>query len=163
MARSGNINNELLNDLNAQWYFEKPFPKTIGGGWVTKIFLPLFRKQRISTEDKLRTAVEHIAMQIAKDINSIYQSQGATPYATDQMLVTGGGAFNKMLMECISAHSPVQLVVPDSTTIKFKEALLMCLMGALRVSNQVNVLSSVTGATQDSIGGEIHQGTGRLL
>lgn len=163
IARSGNINQELLNELSSQWYFEKPFPKSIGGGWVTKIFQPVFRRHHCSVEDKMRTACEHIAIQIAKDINQIYTTQGITPDPSHTMLVTGGGAFNKTLMDCISAHAPVQLVVPDATTIKFKEALIISLMGALRWSNQINVLGSVTGARQDSIGGEIHQSVKKTL
>lgn len=163
LARNGQVNQELLTELNSQWYFEKAFPKSIGGGWVTKIFLPLFRKHHISVEDKMRTAIEHIVMQISKDVKAIYQHQNLESDPSDTMLVTGGGAFNKMLMESLSEYSPVQLVIPDTTTIKFKEALIMALMGALRVSNQVNVLASVTGAKADSIGGEIHQSTKKIL
>jgi anhydro-N-acetylmuramic acid kinase len=156
IARSGSVHHELLNELNAQWYYEKPYPKSIGGGWVTKIFLPTFRKYRIQVEDKLRTAVEHIALQISKDIKNVYASEYLSKEESHSMLVTGGGAFNKFLLERINAHSPVMVVVPDPMTIKFKECLLTSLMGALRYRGEVNMLSSVTGATADSCGGEIY-------
>lgn len=163
MAAEGSIHEELLNDLNNQWYYEKTYPKSLGGGWVTKVFMPLFKKYRISTEDKMRTAVEHLAIQIAKDINLIMEREGILKSDTDQMLITGGGAFNKTLIERIAAHSPVQVVVPDSTTIKFKESLLTALMGVLRLRGEINVLSSVTGAREDSIGGEIYLSTKKPL
>jgi anhydro-N-acetylmuramic acid kinase len=163
IARSGNVNHDLLNELNAQWYYEKPYPKSIGGGWVTKIFLPVFKKYRMQVEDKLRTATEHIALQIAKDIKNIYTTEVLTKDESHSMLVSGGGAFNKFLLERINYHSSVPLVVPDPATIKFKEALLISLMGALRQRNEVNVLSSVTGASADSVGGEIYQSAQKKL
>ncbi len=156
IARSGKINLELLNELNSQWYYEKPYPKSIGGGWVTKIFQPTFRKYRIEIEDKLCTAVEHIAMQIAKDIKNIYANEYLSKDETHSMLVSGGGAFNKFLLERINVHSPVAVVVPDPATIKFKESLLTALMGTLRFRGEVNMLASVTGASADSCGGEVY-------
>ena len=163
IAREGQVHAELLNDLNAQWYYEKDYPKSLGGGWVTKVFMPMFRKYRLSNEDKLCTAVEHIAMQIGKDINKIIAKESIPADSQHQMLVTGGGAFNKFLIERIKVHAPVQLVVPDAATIKFKEALIMALMGVLRVRGEMNVLSSVTGATADSCGGEVYQGTKQMI
>jgi anhydro-N-acetylmuramic acid kinase len=162
-ARTGKIHDELLTELNAQWYYEKPYPKSLGGGWVTKVFLPLFRKYRIPTEDKLRTAVEHIAIQVAKDVNVVIEKENITKDPQDQMLITGGGAFNKLLIERIATLASIQVVVPDATTIKFKESLLMALMGCLRLRQEVNVLSSVTGAKEDSIGGEVFLSTHRPL
>jgi anhydro-N-acetylmuramic acid kinase len=54
-------------------------------------------------------------------------------------------------------------VVPDPATIKFKEALLVALMGVLRLRGEVNVLASVTGASADTVGGEVYQSTHRKL
>jgi anhydro-N-acetylmuramic acid kinase len=163
VAKEGHVNEELLNDLNNQWYYEKTYPKSLGGGWVTKVFMPLFKKYRISSEDKLRTACEHIALQVAKDLNVIMEREGIAKNPDDQMLVTGGGAFNKTLIERIAVNIPVQLVVPDATSIKFKESLIIALMGAMRLRGEINVLSSVTGAKEDSIGGEIYLSTKRAL
>ena len=115
----------------------------------------------MQVEDKLRTATEHIALQIGKDIKNIYATEFLTKDESHSILVSGGGAFNKFLLERINYNSSVPLVVPDPATIKFKEALLMCLMGALRMRNEINVLSSVTGASADSVGGEVYFSTGK--
>jgi anhydro-N-acetylmuramic acid kinase len=163
VAREGRVNEELLNEMTSQWYYEKQYPKSLGGGWITKVFLPIFKKFRIPTEDKLRTAVEHIAQQIAKDLNTIMDREGLPKNSNDQMLITGGGAFNKLLVERIAHNVPVQVIVPDTTTVKFKEALIIALMGVLRVRHDINVLSSVTGAKEDSIGGEIFLSTKKSL
>lgn len=50
------------------------------------------------------------------------------------------------------------MVVPEPDVIAFKEALVMALIGTLRWREEVNVLSSVTGATRDSVGGTLWMG-----
>ena len=155
ISQTGNVHQQLLEELNKQWFYEKPYPKSLGGGWVTKVFMPFFKKYKLPVQDKLRTAVEHIAVQIGKDLARIMQTEkmdAAVPY---KMLVTGGGAFNQFLMERIAYYSPVEIHVPDRNIVKFKESLLIALMGCLRVRNEVNVLKSVTGAREDSCGGEV--------
>jgi anhydro-N-acetylmuramic acid kinase len=75
-----------------------------------------------------------------------------------KLLVTGGGAFNSFLMDRLSEElSPIgiEVVVPSENLVKYKEALIMGLIGVLRWRQEYNVLSSVTGAERDSIGGAI--------
>ena len=50
------------------------------------------------------------------------------------------------------------MVVPEPDVIAFKEALVMALIGTLRWREEVNVLSSVTGASRDSVGGALWMG-----
>ena len=70
---------------------------------------------------------------------------------------------NKYLIERIDALAPMDLKIPDEETINYKEALMIALMGILRVRNEVNCLSSVTGAESDSVGGAIYQGSKKQL
>lgn len=157
MARSGNIDKELLDELNNNWYFQKEYPKSLSGGWITKVVFPILKRFRSSTEDKLRTVCEHIAMQVTKDIKLICNTEGIPKDSKYKMLVTGGGGFNTFLMERIKALAPIQIIVPDDETVKFKEAIIIGLMGVLRIRKEINVLSSVTGAKEDNIGGVIYQ------
>jgi anhydro-N-acetylmuramic acid kinase len=74
------------------------------------------------------------------------------------MLVTGGGAFNSYLVERIQYRLnefETTVVVPDVQTVNFKEAIAMALIGTLRWRDEANVLHSVTGASQDSVGGAV--------
>jgi anhydro-N-acetylmuramic acid kinase len=74
------------------------------------------------------------------------------------MLVTGGGAFNAFLIECLKQQLNdlnVKVVVPDEKLVKYKEAMIMAFIGVLRWRQEYNVFSSVTGASRDSIGGAL--------
>jgi anhydro-N-acetylmuramic acid kinase len=55
------------------------------------------------------------------------------------------------------------VVVPDSNLVEYKEALIFALLGAMRVSNQPNVLASATGATHNVIGGSLDGDFSSLL
>jgi len=80
-----------------------------------------------------------------------------------KVCLTGGGAFNKYLVSRIRALSPIPVELPDEDIIQYKEAILMALMGVLRIENETNVLASVTGASFDTVGGCIYQGHKHLL
>ena len=45
--------------------------------------------------------------------------------------------------------------MPDEKLVQYKEAMIMAFIGVLRWRQENNVLSSVTGATRDSIGGAL--------
>ena len=52
----------------------------------------------------------------------------------------------------------IEVVVPAPKLVNFKEALIMAFIGVLRWRQEYNVLSSVTGASRDSIGGALWTG-----
>ena len=53
----------------------------------------------------------------------------------------------------------IELVIPEENLIKYKEALVMALMGTLRWREEYNVLASVTGASRNTINGALWLGT----
>jgi anhydro-N-acetylmuramic acid kinase len=74
------------------------------------------------------------------------------------MLVTGGGAFNEFLTEALRsllANRNITLIIPAPAVVKYKEALVMALIGTLRWREEENVLHTVTGASRNSVGGAI--------
>jgi anhydro-N-acetylmuramic acid kinase len=84
-----------------------------------------------------------------------------TSDVNDKMLVTGGGAFNTFLIEKIQHHLMIKRIdvdMPDADLIEYKEALIMALIGVLRWREEINVLSSVTGASRNSVGGALWMG-----
>jgi len=77
------------------------------------------------------------------------------------MFVTGGGAYNQFLIEQIQAECEtfnVEIILPEREIIEYKEAILMGLMGVLRMEGLPNCFSSVTGAEMDTVGGAVYFG-----
>lgn len=146
-ARAGKIDATLLKELNQLKYYTLIPPKSLGKEWFDDQVKPLIDCAQGSVQDKLHTVCVHIAEQISKTI----------PATKDgQVLVTGGGALNSFLIEQIQQKSAITLVVPDLLTINYKEALVFAFLGLLRVTGQVNSLSTVTGASMNTIGGSMY-------
>lgn len=148
IAQSGSIIQPLLDKLNQLDYYHLPAPKSLGKEWFDESFLPLLQPflEPDNLPNGLRTVVEHIAMQIAT----------AVPMCAGQMLVTGGGAHNRFLIERLSEKSPLRVIIPDSLTIDYKEALVFAFLGLLRLQGNSNCLKSVTGAISDNCGGAVY-------
>ena len=148
-ARSGKVNTALLKELNNLSYYKKSGnkPKSLGKEWVIENIFPILKKYNLGVNDMLRTFNEHIAIQI----KNTFDKKGHK-----KILVTGGGTYNDFLIETIRAHTSHQLIIPDKKIIDFKEALIFALLGVLRIREEINSLSSVTGASQNSAGGCIY-------
>ena len=145
-ARQGNVNQELLNILNDNPYYDKNAPKSLGREFFEKFQHQVIDSSNLSVRDLLATATEHIAYQIVKATDLLDQSK---------MLITGGGAKNNFLVERIRNMSKHEIVIPDTMIIDYKEALIFAFLGTLKMEGKINVLSSVTGATSDSSSGNI--------
>lgn len=146
IAKSGTINQELLQKLNDLDFYKASYPKSLGMEFVNAEILPLMHSFRIDVKDKLCTFVEHIVIQIANICSN--------PNA--KLFITGGGAYNQFLIEKLCNYLPTtEVVIPDDKTIQFKEALIFGFLGILRLRNEINVLSSVTGAKQNHSSGVI--------
>jgi anhydro-N-acetylmuramic acid kinase len=147
LAKSGNINEDLLNLLNQIDFYKAAYPKSLGMEFVNHTIFPLMHSFSIPTNDKLRTFVEHIVIQIA--------AVCLKPHA--KLFVTGGGVYNQFLIERVLQYLPMtNVVIPDDKTIQFKEALIFALLGVLKLRDEVNVLSSVTGAKVNHSSGTIY-------
>jgi anhydro-N-acetylmuramic acid kinase len=136
----------------------------------TDIVYPMIFDTGCNTRDALRTYVEHIVIQTRDAIinlinNKPLRRSERTPLenpsgqiTSRKLLVTGGGAFNTFLVNRLSeelGQLQIEVVVPDEKLIQYKEAMIMAFMGVLRWRQEYNVLSSVTGASRDSIAGAL--------
>ena len=146
IARSGIIQENKLNLLNDLAFYQKKAPKSLGTEWLHREFMPVLNEMN-SPQNTLRTLVEHIAIQIASELNLQQKSS---------VFITGGGAKNTFLIERIQTHYNGVVRIPNVEIIDFKEALIFGFLGALYLHKTANILSSVTGAQRDTIGGVLH-------
>jgi len=147
IAQLGKMNKQLFDTLNDDEYFLMKNPKSLSNHYVEKHFIKLVDEFNCSIEDKLFTVCKHIAYQINNSVKK---------HESGDLLITGGGAYNTFLINAIKRETHHHIVIPDSSLIEFKEALIFAFMGVLRSLGEINCLASVTGAKKDSSCGVIH-------
>ena len=156
LAASGKVHDGLLHQLNGFSYYRQRPPKSLANKFGTAEIYPMILHHKLPVADALCTFTEHIAIQI---------SQALAPFAKEEkqkMMITGGGAFNDFLVSRISHHLAAiryEVFIPEKEVVEYKEALIMALLGVLRWREQYTVMSSVTGARRNSIGGALWLGT----
>lgn len=158
---------DILEFLENIDYYSLDYPKSLDNQWIRKNVTPYFFRHNSAMADKMNTAVEHICQETAKAILNIIEKEGLEKQHFT-MFATGGGTFNTFLMKRMEEvfakiDLQVKIIIPSAEVVEFKEALLMGLMGVLRVENKINCLSTVTGARVDTIGGAIYQGTKKYI
>ena len=148
IARSGSLDEGLLDDLNQLDFYSTPYPKSLGREWVEMNILPVLFSKEYHVPDLLRTFTEHISKQINRIIDS--NSPG-------KVLTTGGGSKNEFLIERMSLESHHSFYIPGPELVDFKEALIFAFLGILRYVGRNNVLNSVTGSKMAHSGGSVYR------
>ncbi len=135
LSKKGRFNDSLFNSLNKLEYYSKKQPKSLDLIYIEKHFYPLF--ENICPEDVMNTFINHIAHQINLNIKK-----------QTKVLLTGGGVFNKHLIEKINQYNKqdINFIVPEKKLIIFKEAIIFGFLGLLRFLNKLNIDKSVTGS-----------------
>lgn len=147
ISAKGNINETLLLKLNSLQYYALKPPKSLGREWFQEVFLPVLNAFDIPSEDKLRTVTQHIAIQM----------KNAIPINDGKVLLSGGGALNKFLVNTLKEKLANPVVIPQEVIIHYKEALVFAFLAVLRENNKVNCLASVTGASKDTCCGAYYR------
>lgn len=156
-ASEGHVQESLLQTLNAFDFYRQPPPKSLANEFGTDTLVPLLENTGLSPNDILRTYVEHIADQVKKAI----MDHATWPPSGGSLLVTGGGAFNHFLVTRLTdllQPLGITVTVPDANLIKYKEALIMALLGVLRWRDEYSTIPTTTGAKRGSIGGALWNG-----
>jgi len=155
-ARKGKLIDSIYQDLNTLPFYDLDPPKSIGLEWVRKNILKDLDNSDYQVVDLLHTCSQHIAYHINKAIKTEFQDTHK-PGEEVTVLVTGGGAHNLFLMECLRDNSPnIDYIMPSKEIIDYKEALIFAFLGILRYIRKENVLKSATGAKINSLGGTLH-------
>lgn len=156
LARQGALIAQLYDALEALPYYTMQPPKSLGKEWYEANFQTLLQPYaQQPLVDRLHTVTQHVASRIGAVLRDVPAST-----ASPRVLVTGGGAHNGYLIQCIQQQAPrMEISVPDPLVVDYKEAIVFALLGFLRLTGQDNTLSSVTNALRDSCGGVV---VGRL-
>ena len=148
LSRKGVLRQNLIEQLDSWPYYRQPHPKSLGQEDIFPAFFNLLNSDQYSPIDLMHTFCKHWGKQVSK----LLLKEGVS----DNVLITGGGAKNKFLLECLDPK--INYHLPEENLIDFKEALIFAYLGLKRSLNEINVLSSVTGATQDHSAGAIYMG-----
>lgn len=146
IAASGKNNSGLFQKLETLSFYNLSPPKSLGIEWVHQEVFPLLNQYEADIASVLNTYTQHAASQISKNLDNDPASE---------VIVTGGGSFNEFLIQQIKERTQTQIVIPSEEIINFKEALIFGLLGVLKLREEINVLSSVTGAKKDHSSGVI--------
>ena len=142
LARTSTADEKLFHKLNSIDFYKLQHPKSLGKEWVEEQIKPLLTN--INPQIAIATFTEHCAEQIANVLNE---------NSLKNVLITGGGAYNSYLIERIKQLTTTEIILPNSTVINFKEALIFAFMGVLNKVGEPNILSSATGSLHDHCSG----------
>lgn len=143
LARQGSFDKAFYELISSNAYFSVSPPKSLPNNYLSQTLL-----NSVKPMEGLHTYTHIIVDQIAKSL----------PDAMDnKVLITGGGARNTFLIELLDkALNGWDVVVPDTQLIDFKESIVFAFLALKRFRNEINVHSSVTGASKDTSSGVIH-------
>ncbi|MEM0941239.1 MAG: anhydro-N-acetylmuramic acid kinase [Bacteroidota bacterium] len=145
IAKEGKLNADFLMQLEKISFFKKSFPKSLPNHSIPSTLL-----NAVSPSTGLRSYSEFVAIQVYNNLKNIKAKDS-------KLLVCGGGAFNSFLISLIRERLPKwNLIIPSNELVSFKEAIVFGFLGLMKHLDQVNVLSTVTGASQDTSSGVIH-------
>ena len=156
-AKTGNINQDLLDYLYKENYFQMPAPKSTG----RELFnLPWLHNKlagfNLDAQDIQATLVALTALSISNEIKKLSIENGLPC----ELLVCGGGAKNPLLMERLTRLLPSWTVLTtDTKGIKGDdmEAIAFAWLAYCKINNLPSNIPEVTGASQAVSLGVIYQ------
>ncbi|MEJ6754132.1 MAG: anhydro-N-acetylmuramic acid kinase [Flavobacteriales bacterium] len=146
LAKQGKLDQDLILKLEELDFYKKSFPKSLAIEDFNHWYKPLFDDCKSSIHDQLFTSGTHLCKTIKNILNFDIE---------DTLLITGGGAHNKFWINKLE-ELKIKAVIPENKLVDFKEGLIFSLLGVLKLRNETNILSSVTGSSKDLSAGVIH-------
>ncbi|MCK8142509.1 anhydro-N-acetylmuramic acid kinase [Flavobacterium sp. I-SCBP12n] len=157
IAKTGSVNESLLESLKSHDFFTKSFPKTTGPELFNIDYVKKAQAQsnttNISISDLLATLTRFSAETIAEAIHfvintSIYDPQTFTIY------MSGGGAHNPLLVQWLKELLPCTFAKTDDLGISgdAKEALLFAILANETVSGGKSNFGKLKGIPSVSMG-----------
>jgi len=158
IARSGKLNEKLFDALNLNDSFiERKPPKSTGREYYGENFLSnLFEEFRdIKSEDWLNTITKFTSYGVFRNYEKFIES--ATKI--DELIISGGGAKNKYLYECLNndfgAEVDIKIIDDIGISSEAKEAICFAVLANETISGNPTNIPRTTGASRSTILGKI--------
>lgn len=156
VALRGEIVSEFLLDLMSHPYFKQQPPKSTGREMFGAMFLPQILKfaKKIKRKDLIATATELTPFSIFDQYNRFL----AETMRVDEVLVSGGGAHNRAMMEALQDYFRPARVKPIESigfSSDAKEAMCFAVLANETIAEHPSNVPSVTGAERPVILGKI--------
>lgn len=151
-ASGGVVNRSLLSEICRIDKFHKMKPpkstgrEVYGSGFSAKI---IKLAGHIDLNDLFATVTEFTALAIAKNLNK---------FKADQILVSGGGAKNKFIMNSLKSkfgNAEVSVVDERGVNVQNKEAVLFAVLANELISGRKAGMKNITGSRKTSYLGKI--------
>jgi anhydro-N-acetylmuramic acid kinase len=156
IAESGTVNRGLLNKMMEHPFFHRPPPKSTGReefGLEYAVKMYEFNSQ-IMPRDIVATATQFTALTISDALKKFVQPKGKI----DEIIVSGGGAFNPVLMEHLNKNLPgIKVLTSDTlgTPVKAKESMAFAILARETALGRPSNLPTATGAAGPRVLGQI--------
>ncbi len=153
-AARGRPMKEVVEEFLADPFIGRRPPKSAGREEFGAVYLQRFlaRTVTLSLADRLRTAIEITAGAVAR---GVALSGSGTP---DEVLVSGGGALNRTLLEAIGAALPGSRLLTTEVLgvpVAAKEAMAFAFLAFETISGRPGNVPSATGARREVVLGSI--------
>jgi len=161
VARSGNINKSLLNEILRHPYFQRMPPKTTGrelfGVEYADPLIERAAQLHLTPADVVATFTAATAQSIA----DAYSQVVAPECKIERLILGGGGAENARLVELLGSYwgSEIKILRHEDCGVstKFKESLLFALLAYTTYFGIPNNMPECTGADRKVCLGKICQ------
>jgi anhydro-N-acetylmuramic acid kinase len=158
LAQKGNSNPALLDEFLRDPYLKLAPPKSTGreyyGAAYAKKLLALGKKHRANPNDLIRAATLFTALSIVDALNRFVLPK----HKIHQLIVSGGGANNPLLLAQLSAALPnTDVLTSDELNVPTdaKESLAFALLAFETFHHRPSNIPSATGARGPAILGKI--------
>lgn len=157
-ASKGKVNNEIIDYLNNDPYYQVKPPKSTGREKYNIDFINklLLKFKDINKHDILRSLTYFSAKKIIDSYQDFIITDNKTTYTA---IIAGGGSSNCLLLDDLNKLAPSNLLIKKAEDVGInsdaKEAVAMVVLANQTLNHQTSNLPSATGATKSAILGKV--------
>ncbi len=152
IASKGHVNDKLFDDIcSRDKYYKKKYPKSTGREYYGEEFVKfiLGKSKNIDSKDIISTVTKYTAYTIYYNLKN---------FKTDEIIISGGGAKNKSLMNYLKVYFDgvnVKELNEKNITAGNKEAVLFAVLANELLNGISTNIRKVTGSKKDVLLGKI--------